>query len=132
MRILILGGTSFTGPHIVRALAAQGHALVIYHRGEHPMDLSTGAEEILAPLADLAAHQDSLRARRFDVVLHMMAMSRQDAESAVEIFAGHAGRMVVASSQDVYAPFGALLRKEGHPPSSLPITEESPLRASRY
>jgi nucleoside-diphosphate-sugar epimerase len=132
MNILILGGTSFTGPHIVRSLAAQGHALTLYHRGRHPIDISPGVAEIHADLADLTKHADRLRAQHFDVVLHMMAMTRQDAERAVDTFAGHTPHLVVASSQDVYAPFGALLKKEERPPSSLPISEDSLLRSSRY
>jgi nucleoside-diphosphate-sugar epimerase len=113
-------------------LREQGHSLTLYHRGQHAIDLPPGTTEIHADLADLAAHADDLRARDFDAVLHMKAMTRQAAEVAVKTFAGHTSHIVVASSQDVYAPFGALLKKEDRAPSSLPLSEDSPLRTSRF
>ncbi|HUO10405.1 MAG TPA: NAD-dependent epimerase/dehydratase family protein [Phycisphaerae bacterium] len=132
MNILILGGTSFTGPHLVRMLAAQGHALTLYHRGQHNIDLPPNTTEIHSDLADLPAHAAHLRTRHFDAILHMHAMTLHEAQLAIDAFAGHTSHLVVASSQDVYAPFGALLKKEERLPSSLPISEDSPLRTSRY
>jgi nucleoside-diphosphate-sugar epimerase len=62
----------------------------------------------------------------------MVAMARRDAEETVGVFAGHVGRVVVASSVDVYAVFGALLRKEEREVSSLPLSEGAVLRTSRH
>ena len=33
MRVLVLGGTGFIGPHIVRELVARGHQVTIFTRG---------------------------------------------------------------------------------------------------
>ena len=33
MRVLILGGTGFIGPHMVRALQANGHEVSLFNRG---------------------------------------------------------------------------------------------------
>ncbi len=33
MRILILGGTKFVGPHVVQYLVDLGHEVAIFHRG---------------------------------------------------------------------------------------------------
>ncbi|WP_353936577.1 NAD-dependent epimerase/dehydratase family protein [uncultured Brevibacillus sp.] len=33
MRILLLGGTRFIGPHVVKRLAEYGHELAIFNRG---------------------------------------------------------------------------------------------------
>jgi nucleoside-diphosphate-sugar epimerase len=72
--------------------------------------------------------------RRFapDVVLHMILFGEQDAHEAVDTFKGMARRLVVISSQDVYRAFGRTNRQESGPPDPLPITEDSPLRESRY
>ncbi|MGN6368301.1 MAG: NAD-dependent epimerase/dehydratase family protein [Phycisphaerae bacterium] len=133
MNILVIGGTSFNGPHVLRGLLARGHGVTVFHRGEHrlPEDIRDVAE-ILGDARELSQFATALRAPAFDVVLHMVAMTRRDAEQAAEVFAGHAKHLVVASSQDVYAAFGALLRKEDRPPSSLPLSETAPLRTSRY
>ena len=34
MRVLILGGTGFIGPAVVRLLAEQGNEITLYHRGK--------------------------------------------------------------------------------------------------
>jgi len=34
MNILIIGGTRFIGPHIVRAAAVRGHEITLFHRGQ--------------------------------------------------------------------------------------------------
>ncbi|MCA9854083.1 MAG: NAD-dependent epimerase/dehydratase family protein, partial [Dehalococcoidia bacterium] len=35
MRILVIGGTQFMGPHVVSGLTASGHDVVLLHRGDH-------------------------------------------------------------------------------------------------
>ncbi|HVX84131.1 MAG TPA: NAD-dependent epimerase/dehydratase family protein [Phycisphaerae bacterium] len=140
MKILILGGTGFTGSHIVRQLAAEGHQVWMYHRGETGfpgesaggVGLPAGVKHIYAELSSLATYREVLRYLAFDVVIHMRAMSGMDARSAIDVFSGHTGRMVVASSQDVYAAFGGLLKKEQVAPSSAVIREDSPVRTSTY
>ena len=36
MRILILGGTGFTGPHQVAYALARGHTVTLFNRGKEP------------------------------------------------------------------------------------------------
>jgi nucleoside-diphosphate-sugar epimerase len=132
MRILLLGGTAFTGPHIARELLAAGHAVTVFHRGVHPLEIE-GVEEIRGDLRQIRLAAARLRSSAFDVVIHMLAMTREDAVAAVEVFRGYAGRVVVASSQDVFAAFGGLLGKEETAPTAgVTLTESSPLRKSRY
>ncbi|MCB1587396.1 MAG: epimerase, partial [Xanthomonadales bacterium] len=38
LRILILGGTGFTGPHQVRYALSRGHHLTLFNRGRRPQD----------------------------------------------------------------------------------------------
>ena len=37
LRILILGGTGFTGPHQVRDALARGHRVTLFNRGRNPV-----------------------------------------------------------------------------------------------
>lgn len=46
MRILIIGGTNFMGPHVVRSLSEDGHEVTVFHRGQTGADLPRGVNEI--------------------------------------------------------------------------------------
>ena len=67
-----------------------------------------------------------------DVVVDLLAYGESDAEALVAAFRGIARRTVVVSSQDVYAPYGRLLRLEEGAPALIPSTEESLIRVSRF
>jgi nucleoside-diphosphate-sugar epimerase len=136
VRILIIGGTRFIGPFLVRQLAEQGHHLTVYHRGDHAAAVPEGVEQIIAPAepgptADryhLSVFSDRFRARKPDVVVHMIAFTRDDAQAFVRVFKGVAGRAVVLSSSDVYRVMGRINRTEPGPPLPVPLDEDAPLR----
>ena len=127
MRVLIFGGTNFTGPHVVRALVSRGHEVTVFHRGESEPELPPQVRHIHADLAAFPEHVHDLRALHPDVVLDMMALRREDA-GRVLAFTGIAERVVVASSVDVYRAYGRMWRTELGPFDPLPLTEDSPLR----
>ena len=137
MRILILGGTKFVGPHVVRQLAAQNpnlepnldkcHEVTIFHRGVTETDLPDTVHHIHGDFANFDAHLDELKSLSPEVVLDMVPFREEDA-ARVKAFAGVARRAVVISSQDVYRAFGRLWRTEPGPPDAVPLTEDSPLR----
>jgi len=129
MRILILGGTSLTGPYAVRRLHAIGHEVTVFHRGEHQAELPPGVHHLLGDFEHLPLEASDPAP---DVVVHMWAMTEMDAESLVKKFRGVAGRAVVISSGDVYRAYGRLMRLESGPPDPIPLTENAPLRESRY
>src|SRR6185436_20397870 len=39
LKLLVLGGTGFIGPHLVRHAVARGHTVTIFSRGRHDADL---------------------------------------------------------------------------------------------
>jgi nucleoside-diphosphate-sugar epimerase len=82
--------------------------------------------------ADLARHRDALARLAPDVVVDAIAFTEADGAALVAAFRGVAGRTVVLSSQDVYAPYGRLRGLESGAPDRSPSTEDSPLRASRF
>lgn len=146
MRILVIGGTNFIGPYVVRRLAEQGHALTLFHRGplaasapkgrfargaEHP-DLPDGVRQIYGDRGRLADATAELRQAAPEVVLDMIPENDDDARAVQEVFRGVARRVVAISSQDVYRAYGRLLRTEPGPPDPLPLTEDSPLRERMY
>jgi len=46
LNILFMGGTGFIGPHMVRALVAQGHKVTLFNRGESNPDLFKELDKI--------------------------------------------------------------------------------------
>src|SRR5690349_3696175 len=46
LRILILGGTGFIGPHQVRYALARGHKLTLFNRGKRPKEWPGEVEEL--------------------------------------------------------------------------------------
>jgi nucleoside-diphosphate-sugar epimerase len=121
MKILIIGGTGFIGPHVVRELDRMGHSVSIFHRGSTPTDLP--AESILGDRRDLAAIRP-----KADVVVDLILSSGVQAKSLMETFRGIARRVVAASSIDVYRACGVLHGSEEGPLEPVPLTEDSPLR----
>jgi nucleoside-diphosphate-sugar epimerase len=128
MRVMVIGGTGFSGPHVVRRLHAMGHRLTLFHRGQTRAELPPDVEEIEGDREELRANAERLRALRPDVVLHMFAMAERHGRDLVETFRGFARRVVVISSQDVYLPYGRLWKVEPGPPVPMPLTEDGPLR----
>jgi nucleoside-diphosphate-sugar epimerase len=132
MRILVIGGTSFMGPLVVRALREQEHEITVFHRGKTQVDLPQGVREMLGDRRPLTRHAVELQDLAPEVVLDMIPAIEQDAREVVSIFRGVARRVVAISSQDVYRAFGRVNGKESGPVDALPLTEESPLRENLY
>jgi nucleoside-diphosphate-sugar epimerase len=134
MRILVIGGTNFIGPHVVTALHRQGHEVTVYHRGLHEAELPTAVRHIHSPRASIPVFHfpSSLSDPAPDVVLHMFPVGEDDARAAVARFVGVARRIVALSSGDVYRAYGRLLGTEPGPPDPVPLDENAPLRETLF
>jgi nucleoside-diphosphate-sugar epimerase len=128
MKVLIIGGTGLSGPHLVAELAAAGHDVTVFHRGRTASPDLPPVRTIAGDKADLRAFRDQFAGLGPDVVIHMVALTREDAATFMETFRGIAGRAVVISSADVYLAYGRLHGTESGPLEPVPLTEESPLR----
>ena len=127
MNILILGGTKFIGPFVVRELVELGHEVTIFHRGETEQDLPPSVRHLHGDFANFNEHVDALRGLSPEVVLDMAPFRAEDAER-LKAFEVVARRVVAISSQDVYRAFGRFWRTEPGAPDPMPLTEDSPLR----
>ena len=128
MRVLVVGGTGFVGGAMVRRLLEDGHEVAAFHRGES----SGGATTIRGDRRELARHAGAFRRFAPDVALDTIAYTEEEGRVFADVLGGIAHRLVVLSSQDVYAPYGRLLRLESGPVVRTPSTEDSPLRSSRH
>jgi nucleoside-diphosphate-sugar epimerase len=134
MRVLVIGGTNFIGPHVVAALARAGHEITVYHRGHHEPELPSAVRHIHSPRAAIPVlhFPSALTDPPPDMVLHMFPVGQDDARAAVARFAGVARRMVALSSGDVYRAYGRLLGSEPGPLEPVPLDEDAPLREAFF
>jgi len=132
MRVLIIGGTAFTGPHVARRLFEMGHELTLFHRGRSQADLPPTVRHILGDRQRLADFSDELKRFAPHLVLDMIPLSEADAQQVMELFRGIAERVIAISSQDVYWAYGRLIGTESGPATTAPLQESSPLRTRLY
>ncbi|MFN8535033.1 MAG: NAD-dependent dehydratase [Dehalococcoidia bacterium] len=138
MRVVVLGGTKFMGPHAVRRIAAAGHQVLVVHRGQSDGNLPPSVGHLLRDIGPIGFRRfdeglrRELRAVRPDVVLDMIAMSEGDAREAMDTFRGVAGRIIGASSADVYLAYGRLIGAEPGDPIPVPLNEDARLRERLY
>ncbi len=112
MRILVLGGTGFIGPHMVREALRRGHTVELFNRGRTNdnlfPDLKTYVGDRnngLAPLAD----------GRWDAVIDNSGYVPRHVADSARLLASRAAHYVFVSSISAYADFSA------------PLDEASPL-----
>jgi nucleoside-diphosphate-sugar epimerase len=134
MRVLVVGGTNFIGPHVVAALDRRGHDVTVYHRGVHEPDLPEAVHHIHSARAEIPVlhFPSSLSDPPPDVVLHMFPVGEDDARAAAARFSGVARRIVALSSGVVYQAYGRLLGSEPGAPIPTPLDESSPLRETFF
>jgi nucleoside-diphosphate-sugar epimerase len=132
MRILIIGGTCFIGPWVVKELSAGGHEVAVFHRGQTFASLPADVRSIRGDRQRLADYRADFQAFAPQVVVDMIPFTEADAQDLVKTFAGLAGRMVAIGSMDVYRAYGRLIGTEPGDPDPLPLTETSPLREKLY
>jgi nucleoside-diphosphate-sugar epimerase len=123
MRVLMIGGTGFIGPHVVRELVEAGHDVSVFHRGHAPA--LPGAREVIGDRRQLTESAGTLRALAPDVVLDVILSSGRQARELMRVCRGHAGRVVALSSMDVYRACGVLHRLEDGPLEPLPLREDT-------
>ena len=125
MRVLVIGGSGFIGPHVGRALDRLGHEVAVFHRGHVP-----SRHQILGDRRKLADHASTLRALAPDVVVDLILSSGTQARALMQVFRGATPRVVALSSCDVYRACGVLHASEPGPLQPLPLTESSALRTN--
>jgi len=101
LRILILGGTGFTGPYQVRYALSRGHKVTTFNRGKtHPGELPTEVEQLTG---DRNGKLDALKGRQWDVVIDNPTTLPAWVRDAAQILKGNVERYVFISTISVYA-----------------------------
>src|SRR5271170_3295008 len=101
LRILILGGTGFTGPHQVAYALARGHKLTLFNRGHEPDAWGGRVEELIGDrqTGDLK----SLEGREWDVCIDNPTTLPFWVRDAGKVLAGKVKQYIFISTISVYA-----------------------------
>jgi nucleoside-diphosphate-sugar epimerase len=118
MRVLVVGGTGPSGPHVVRGLLERGHAVTIFHRGAHEPPGLPAVEHVHGDPHFREPIDLALGMREFDLVIGMYGRARHLAAA----LSGRCAQYISISGAPVY---------QGYFPTSgtlpLPVTEEHPV-----
>src|SRR6266436_742645 len=113
LRILILGGTGFTGPFQVRYAISRGHQVTVFNRGRtHPGELPKEAEQLIG---DRNGKLDALKGRTWDVCIDIPTTLPVWVRDAAQILKGSVERYVFISTISVYADTNRLGMDETAP-----------------
>jgi 2'-hydroxyisoflavone reductase len=122
LRILILGGTGFTGPHQVQYAAARGHHVTIFNRGRRQADLPASVEHLVGDRNEpngLAALRSAVAGgAKWDVVIDNPTTLPFWVRDAGEALRGATDHYIFISTISVYADTSRVGMDE-----STPLTE---------
>jgi nucleoside-diphosphate-sugar epimerase len=112
MRILMMGGTRFIGVYLTKILAAQGHEVVLFNRGNKPVPVS-GVKQIQGDRTNVDQLKDKLSTEEFDAVFDNNGRELSDTQPLAEIFKGRVKHFVYMSSAGVYLKSDQMPHIEG-------------------
>jgi 2'-hydroxyisoflavone reductase len=101
LRILILGGTGFTGPHQVRYAVSRGHKVTVFNRGKtNPDSVPAGVERLQGDRS--TGDLESLKNREWDAVIDVPSTLPRWVREAATLLKDSAGQYVFVSTISVY------------------------------
>jgi nucleoside-diphosphate-sugar epimerase len=106
LRILILGGTAFLGPHTVKYALSRGHEVTLFNRGRTNAHLFPDLEKLVGDRKD---NLEALKGRDWDVVIDTSGYYPRVVRDSAGLLADHCKQYIFISSVSVYADF----KKEG-------------------
>jgi len=105
LKILVLGGTGFIGPHTVRYALERGHELTLFNRGRSNTELFPDVEKLVG---DRNGDLESLRGRSWDVCFDNNASNIDWVEYSTELLKDSVGRYHYVSSRSAYSDLSSI------------------------
>ncbi len=102
LNVLVLGGTGFIGPHLVRYAIARGHRVTIFTRGRHEAELPA---EVVRLQGDRNGKLGELEGKRWDAVVDDSATNPDYVRQSTELLKDAVGAYMFTSSTGVYYPY---------------------------
>ena len=109
LRILILGGTRFIGPHQVKYALDRGHEVSIFTRGQtEPPFYHDYFERVEHLIGDRTSDLSALEGREWDAVIDNSASYPSWVASTTELLRDQVDRYLFVSSISAYADFATV------------------------
>lgn len=102
LNLLILGGTGYIGPHLVRHAHARGHKVTIFTRGQRDADLPS---DIVRLVGDRDGKLGALEGKKWDAVIDDSATNPDWVRQSTALLKGNVGRYLFTSSTGVFYPY---------------------------
>ena len=102
LSVLVLGGTGFIGPHMVRELLRRGHSVTLFNRGRSNRGLFPDLETIIG---DRDGGLQGLEGRRWDAVVDNSGYVPRHVQDSARLLAKNTKRYLFVSTLSVYADF---------------------------
>jgi 2'-hydroxyisoflavone reductase len=99
LKILILGGTGFLGPHTVDYALARGHQVTLFNRGKRNPGMFPNVETILG---DRDGKLDGLKDRKWDAVVDNSGYVPRIVKMSADLLAPNVGQYLFISSISVF------------------------------
>jgi 2'-hydroxyisoflavone reductase len=100
LRVLILGGTGFIGPHQVRYVRERGHTLTLFNRGQSNPGMFSDVEQLRG---DRNGDLRSLEGRQWDVVIDNSGFEPKQVRDSARLLERNVTRYLFVSTQSVYS-----------------------------
>ncbi|MEE4244011.1 MAG: NAD-dependent epimerase/dehydratase family protein [Kangiellaceae bacterium] len=124
LKILIMGGTGFLGPHTVNAALAQGHTVTLFNRGKSNPHLFPDLEKIKGDrnTKDI----EKLKDRKWDVVIDTSAYYPRSINMAMEVLKENIDQYLLVSTISVYSDWSVVGMDESAPVATMedPTSED--------
>ena len=122
LKILVLGGTGFIGPHFVRHALSRGHTLTLFNRGRTNTHLFPEAEKLVG---DRNGNLRALEGRRWDAVLDNSGYTPDQVQLSTALLRNACDQYLFTSTRAVYSDFTQAVMDEDAPlgPQHLPESE---------
>jgi 2'-hydroxyisoflavone reductase len=105
LKILVLGGTGFIGPHTVQYAMDRGHEITLFNRGQSNTELFPDLEKLVG---DRNGDMESLRGRRWDVCFDNNASNINWVEYSTEFLKDSVDRYHYVSSRSAYSDLSSI------------------------
>ncbi len=121
LRLLVLGGTNYVGPALVRAAVERGHVLTLFNRGiTRPVLFPTVNKLRGDRLPERGAGLAALQRGEWDAVIDIPAYYPRHVEATASLLAARARRYIMVSSIAAYADWSIIGMDERSPVRDVP------------